>query len=313
MSTAVGPEEVEVGAPGELFALWEHQSWSSSAIVLDEDVEQWPALGRFARQELEAAIGQLHHAEEAVASTLAPICGAAPTREDQQYLSSQLADEARHTRFFDRYRQTVMAASSGADETPQAFARLFDDELARRTEAVRVSPGDERAWYEAVTLYHLIAEGVLALGVLRPMLAMLRELDRLPALATGVTNVLRDEVRHVRFGIHALRRGVATGQRDAIETTVAVGVPLVARVLVDPERRVAGATLPAARQIVGTRLEDTYMRARERLARRLRAVGLDDLVEREQGSFDGALAGAYRAYEELHGAPHPAAWVAAGG
>jgi len=48
------------------------------------------------------------HGEECVTATLAPWVNSAPTEEMQLFLSTQLADEARHTVFFDRFFEEVV-------------------------------------------------------------------------------------------------------------------------------------------------------------------------------------------------------------
>ncbi len=90
--------------------------------------------------------------EQKVADELGPIMRAAPTEAQRIFLSTQIADEARHVRFFDRFFSEV-GVLEGADELPQrlealdehvndAFHTLFDDLLKSRVD--RLGAGARR-------------------------------------------------------------------------------------------------------------------------------------------------------------------------
>ena len=68
-------------------------------------------------------------AEQRVAATLTPYVAAAPKLEQKIFLTTQCVDEARHSVFFDRWFQEVVAAGDG--------------DLARRLRSSRqwVGPG----------------------------------------------------------------------------------------------------------------------------------------------------------------------------
>src|SRR5205807_2898210 len=88
-------------------------------------------------------------------------------------------------------------------------------ELARTIEALRADPDDYGLWVQAITLYHLMVEGVLALTGQRFVLRVLHLNGLLPGFRSGLTAVTRDESRHVSYGIWALQRAVRLGhQRD---------------------------------------------------------------------------------------------------
>ena len=60
--------------------------------------------------------------EQRVTDELGPIMRAAPTEEQRIFLSTQIADEARHVRFFNRFYEEV-GVLEGADDLA---ARLAD-------------------------------------------------------------------------------------------------------------------------------------------------------------------------------------------
>ena len=110
--------------------------------------------------------------EQKVTEELGPMIRAAPTEEMKIFLSTQIADEARHVRFFDRFYSEVGVLESDnlaarLKETEKhlnpAFNVLFDEMLGSRTRTPGRGPDEQEALVEAVTLYHMVIEGMLAL------------------------------------------------------------------------------------------------------------------------------------------------------
>lgn len=308
-------ETEAIASPADLFRRWEHQQWRLTELPIADDAADWAAMGRYARGELEFMISGFVLGEDGVTNTLSPLCEAAPTLDAQQYLCTQIADEARHTRFFATYlmemrggepsrEQVIADAWAGAGD---AVTSIFGEELRERTDRVRRAPGDRRAWYEGVTYYHLMAEGVLAMSVLGSMLSVVRQLrGRLPVLHTGLRNVIRDESRHMAFGMYAAREGVSGGHAAAVLDAVLDALPQVIMALVAPERAIPGAALPPLRKVVGEQHAHRNASARRSLLRRIELIGLDEHQNRIGAAFDRAIGEAMDAYESRHGGPHPA-------
>jgi len=85
---------------------------------------------------------------------------------------------------------------------------------------VRVAPGDYGRWVQAVAVYHLMVEAVLALPGQRRLLRLCRANDILPGFRAGFTAVTRDESRHVSYGVWALRQAVRAGREAEIAGVV---------------------------------------------------------------------------------------------
>src|SRR5206468_6736885 len=111
--------------------------------------------------------------EQRVTDELGPIMRACPKEEQRIFLSTQIADEARHVRFFDRFYSEV-GVYEGTDSLADrlrateenlndAFAELFDVMLKERVDALAADPENTELLVEAITLYHMIIEGSLAL------------------------------------------------------------------------------------------------------------------------------------------------------
>ncbi|MFC9685056.1 ribonucleotide-diphosphate reductase subunit beta [Streptomyces sp. NPDC056948] len=308
-------DEERVISPAELFRKWEHGQWRLTELPIASDAADWAAMRPYARGELETMIEGFVLGEAAVSNTLSPLADAAPSLDSHQYLCTQIADEARHTRFFATYLQEMRSSRPSHEEViaaalgsaGDAVSTIFDDELRTRTDHVRFHPEDTRAWYEAVTYYHLMAEGVLAMSVLGAMLSMVRQLrGSLPVLNTGLRNVIRDESRHMAFGMYAAREGVHTGHGDAVLATLMEAIPQVTMALVAPERKLPGTTLPPLRASIGKQHAHRYAGARRTLLRRMELIGLQSHTGEAGQAWDLAMKAAMTEYERRHGDPHPA-------
>src|ERR687891_3008511 len=157
----------------ELYRLWERQQWRTQDIDFTQDRIDWheriPAEERFQRM---YGLSSFFIGEQKVADELGPMMRAAPTEDMRVFLSTQIADEARHVRFFDRFYAEVGVLESdtlagrlretSAHLNP-AFNTLFDDMLGSRVRRLAAEPTDFRALLEAITLYHMVIEGMLAL------------------------------------------------------------------------------------------------------------------------------------------------------
>ena len=130
------------------------------------------------------------------------------------FLCTQIADEARHVRFFNRFYDEVGVLESdnlqdrleetSAHLNPQ-FNVLFDEMLKSRVDRLAREPEDLETLVEAITLYHMIIEGMLALTGQHFIIEYNEEQGTLPGFVEGFNNIARDEHRHVAFGARFLR------------------------------------------------------------------------------------------------------------
>src|SRR6201989_2607706 len=93
---------------GELYALGEGQQWQTQELDFSQDREDWheriPEEERFQRM---YGLSSFFIGEQKVAEELGPMMRAAPTEEMRVFLCTQIADEARHVRFFNRFYDEV--------------------------------------------------------------------------------------------------------------------------------------------------------------------------------------------------------------
>ncbi|MDQ3067445.1 MAG: ribonucleotide-diphosphate reductase subunit beta [Actinomycetota bacterium] len=235
------------GAAGymDLYRRWEEQNWRATGIDFTQDRVDWEAQSPEQRTYFRWALTQFFQGEESVTISLAPFIDAAPDPEQRLFLTTQIADEARHAVLLQRFFAEVIELGAGGlgpsleaiqpDLTP-GFKTLFFDVLGGATGRLRDTPDDPLALVRAVTVYHLIVEGTVALAGQRHILENLRERDYFPGLREGFVNVTRDESRHVGFGVLLLRDAVAADPAAAavIAETVLEAIPAAVATLEPP-------------------------------------------------------------------------------
>ena len=266
---------------GELYDLWERQQWQTQELDFSQDRIDWhERIDEEERFQRMYGLSSFFIGEQKVAEELGPIMRAAPTEEQKIFLCTQIADEARHVRFFERfYREVGVLESDGLAEMlaetsshlNDDFGRLFDEMLGRRTERLSQEPGDTEALVEAVTLYHMVIEGMLALTGQHFIMDFNEREGTLPAFVEGFGKVARDEHRHVAFGSVFLREKAREDERykGAIQRALGEALPIAEGVLAPP-----WADDSEDFEVFGYSLTETREFAATCLMRRLRVIGL---------------------------------------
>ncbi len=281
MEAADRTAEVKLLTYEELYLLWERQQWQTQELDFTRDREDWneriPEEERFQRM---YGLSAFFIGEQKVAEELGPIMRAAPTEDQKIFLCTQIADEARHVRFFERFYREVgvlesdqlsQMLSETAQHLNEDFGRLFDGMLKQRTDRLSVEPEDTEALVEAVTIYHMVIEGMLALTGQHFIMDYNESEGTLPAFVEGFQNVARDEHRHVAFGSVFLREKANEDERykRAIQSTLEEVLPVADKVLTPP-----WAPEGDDWELFGYSLADTRQFAGTSLMRRLKVIGL---------------------------------------
>ncbi len=272
--------EVNLLSYEQLYELWERQQWATQDIDFTQDRIDWheriPEEERFQRM---YGLSSFFIGEQRVAEELGPMMRAAPTEEMRVFLCTQIADEARHVRFFNRFYGEVGVLQADSLEGRLAetsehvnpeFNELFDEMLKSRVDHLARVPDDLEKLVEAVTLYHMVIEGMLALTGQHFILQYNEEQGTLPGFVEGFNNIARDEHRHVAFGARFLREMAQADTRygEAITRVLAEVAPIADAVL-RPKWYVEGET-----ELFGADLEETHAFAAKALERRLKVIGL---------------------------------------
>jgi ribonucleoside-diphosphate reductase beta chain len=273
--------EVKLLSYAELYDLWERQQWLTQDLDFTRDREDWhERISPEERFQRMYGLSSFFIGEQKVAEELGPIMRAAPTEEQKIFLCTQIADEARHVRFFERFYREVGVLESDrlsemlaqtSEHLNENFGRLFDEMLGARTTRLASEPEDAEALVEAVTLYHMVIEGMLALTGQHFIMDFNEREGTLPAFVEGFQNVARDEHRHVAFGSVFLREKAREAERfkQAIQRTLEQALPVADKVLSPP-----WAEDVEDWELFGYSLEETRQFAGTCLMRRLKVIGL---------------------------------------
>jgi len=267
---------------GKLYELWERQQWATQDLDFSRDREDWHERfddeERFQRM---YGLSAFFIGEQRVAAELGPMMRAAPDEDMRLFLCTQIADEARHVAFFDRfYSEVGVLQSEGLEErlaetsehlNPE-FGVLFDEMLKQRVDRLATEPEDTETLVEAVTIYHMVIEGMLALTGQHFIMDYNERMGTLPGFVKGFTLVARDEHRHVAFGARFLRDMARRDPRhtEAIQRTLAEVAPVADGVL-RPKWFDGSEDEP---MLFGASVAETRAFAMKALERRMKVIGL---------------------------------------
>jgi ribonucleotide reductase beta subunit family protein with ferritin-like domain len=286
----------------------EQQQWSTQSISLDQDHHQWHhELPESLKGRLHAFLCTFVVGEYTGLDQLGPLLTGSPDEEGLMFLGIQVAEETRHTHLMRRIAEEVLGLEGGLraildqawSSTPPVHRELSRLE-GRLVDDLMSHPADYSRWVRAVTLFHLVTEGMLALHGQRELVAALGRTPYLPGIKTGFTAMARDEARHVAYGLHALRQAVAEGYAENIHDVIDQAAPLAVCVEVHP-----GST---ARQL---RLaQRTGEAISEILVRQLRQIGVSEAYleharTRARSALRTGLQETGDATEDRDGAPGP--------
>jgi len=262
----------------QLYELWERQQWRTQDLDFSQDRADWESFPDEEKFQRMYGLSSFFIGEQKVAEELGPMMRAAPTEEMRIFLCTQIADEARHVAFFNRFYEEVGVLESttlqdrlqetSAHLNPK-FHDLFDDMLHTRVDRLARDPSDLETLVEAVTLYHMVIEGMLALTGQHFIISYNEEHGTLPGFVEGFNNVARDEHRHVAFGARFLREMAQADTRyaDAIQRTLVECGPAADGVLTPP-------WYEEGMDLFGVSIDETREFAMKALGRRMKVIGL---------------------------------------
>ncbi|MFG2006144.1 hypothetical protein ACGFNU_44045 [Spirillospora sp. NPDC048911] len=271
-----------------LYGRWERQQWSAQEVELGLDRQDWTRrIPAVTRDRLTQVMNTFLVGEYTGLELLGPILAACPGEDDLLFLGTQIADESRHTMMMARITEEVLGVSGAlADQLPGAWSslppayRLISIVEADIIKDLARHPRDHGCWLRAVTLFHFVTEGLLALDGQRTLVQGLGRVSFLQGIKTGFTAMLRDESRHVGYGIHALRRGLADGYHDEIFEILEQVLPLAVHIDYQDEyvhRTEDDSVVPGARGTTPPPSSDQTAERLRRLARRrLHDIGFEE-------------------------------------
>ena len=265
----------------QLYELWERQHWATQDLDFAQDRIDWhERIDEDERFQRMYGLSSFFVGEQRVTAELGPMMRAAPDEDMRIFLCTQIADEARHVAFFDRFYSEVgvleadtlagRLAETSEHLNPE-FGELFDEMLRRRVDRLAVEPEDLECLVEAVTIYHMVLEGMLALTGQHFIIDYNERVGTLPGFVDGFTKVARDEHRHVAFGARFLRDMTQRDPRygETIQRTLAEVLPVADGVL-----KPSWITDDDEPMLFGASVGETRAFAMKALERRMKVIGL---------------------------------------
>src|SRR5712692_5618024 len=268
------------------------QAWSPDELDFTRDRAEWEFLTPETKRRRIWSMRMFFAGEERVAGLLAPLVWAAPSKEVEAFVATQLTDEVRHTIFFDRYWREVVGSSASLDELIDqigirqqenpGYNYIFYEWLPALAQRMASHPKDLDTTVSFVTVYHLVVEGALFLTGMRYQLEGARRWGRTWGYYKGFTAATRDESRHVLFGVKYLQDMVRQDPArfvPVIQNAVGDSLPLIEKTMTPPGKDMSyygGEHLNDAWPgYTPQRLrEEMIDYAKSTLSRRLHAVGI---------------------------------------
>lgn len=216
-----------------LFRRWEQQQWVANDVSLERDTAHWHRIPAPVQRRLVKLITDFLVGEYTGLDLLGPILTGCPDEDALLYLGTQLADESRHTRFVHRVAvevvgmppdfEAILPAAWRAASPAQRRLSALETRLIRKLVTQRP---DYEDWLRAVTVFHVVTEGVLATHGQRAVVTSLKPGGLLPGIRSGFVAMTRDESRHVAFGLQAIRTAIRDGHEEAVTDVLSTAVPL---------------------------------------------------------------------------------------
>jgi ribonucleoside-diphosphate reductase beta chain len=271
--------EIQLNDPQTLYRRWEDSQWSPFAIDLSTDVRQWADMTGEDRDLLFYVLSSLMVAEERITTKFSGLVGAYGSEEEATFLATQQVDEARHTRFYARFQDEVVASrraiaahvDRARESVSEAFRHIFDEELVEVHKCLLAEPGSLAAKVRFITLYHLILEGTLGLTTFKFTTDYLSAEGLLPGFVEGYSKIHHDETRHIGYGVWFLREAVGgePEMAEVVRRTLSDLLPSAAASLAPPD---SGSDRDFA--AIGASGEDVRAFALDGLTRRLEIIGV---------------------------------------
>ena len=188
----------------DLYYEWERGQWTTASLPLDADAEGWRVLDDGLRAEVERVIATGASVAGASVDLLVPVVDAAPTEEQQVFLTTQLVDVARHAVLFDLSCSALGLVGERLEASVDPdVAGTIEGRLRALTGRLHAAPDDTALFAETLDLYSSEVAAPLA-RMRSSLIARLTEADVLPGLRAGLSVVARDVERHAAFAAKVL-------------------------------------------------------------------------------------------------------------
>jgi ribonucleoside-diphosphate reductase beta chain len=184
-------------------------AWDPRLLDFTQDLKDWAGLTVVERDALVRLTAMFLEAEEGMTRDLLPLLTIVIREarlEEELFLTSFLADEAKHIEFFRRVLEEVCGQSGDLlrYQSP-SFRRLFSEKLPAAMQALLANPAPA-VQAEAMVHYTLVGEGVLGEAGYHVFSTALEGRGLMPGFREGLRYAQGDEDRHMAYGLFLLSR-----------------------------------------------------------------------------------------------------------
>jgi len=200
-------------------------AWDPRLLDFGQDGTDWAGLTVVERDALVRLTAMFQAAEEGMTRDLLPLLTTVVREdrlEEELFLTTFLADEAKHIEFFRRVLEEVCGQSGDLlrYQTP-SFSKLFSEKLPNAMQALLA---DDAPAVQAAALVHysLVGEGVLGEAGYHVFATALNGRGLMPGVREGLRRAQADEDRHMTYGLFLLSRllGEDSSVWDAVRQTM---------------------------------------------------------------------------------------------
>jgi ribonucleoside-diphosphate reductase beta chain len=183
--------------------------WDPRLLDVGQDVKDFAGLTVVERDTLVRLCAMFQAAEEGMTRDLLPLLATVVREgrlEEELFLTTFLADEAKHIEFFRRVLEDVCGQSGDLlrYQTP-SFRKVFSEKLPGAMQAL-LADSTPAAQAAAMVHYTLVGEGVLGEAGYHVFSTALDGRGLLPGFRDGLRRAQADEDRHMTYGIFLLSR-----------------------------------------------------------------------------------------------------------
>jgi ribonucleoside-diphosphate reductase beta chain len=186
--------------------------WDPRSIDFTQDMLDWQRCTEAEQQTLLELTALFQAGEEGVTLDLLPLMIVIAREgylEEELYLTSFLWEEAKHTEFFRRFLDEVARYHGDLHQYHKpSYRSIFYEALPQAMHAL-LTDSSPQALARAAVMYNMIVEGVLAETGYHAYFNMLERNNIMPGLRLGVSNIKRDESRHLAYGVFLISRLIA--------------------------------------------------------------------------------------------------------
>ena len=199
--------------------------WDPRLLDLSQDVRDWAGLSVVERDALVRLSAMFQAAEEGMTRDLLPLLMTVVREdrlEEELFLTTFLADEAKHIELFRRVLEEVCGQSGDLLRYQTAsFRKLFSEKLPNAMQAL-LADAAPTVQAEALVHYTLVGEGVLGEAGYYVFATALEGRGLMPGFREGLGRAQADEERHMAYGLFLLSRllGEDSSVWDAIRRTM---------------------------------------------------------------------------------------------